>query len=133
MPFDLNGFTQTVFVPRTAQVAVPELSAWFAPGEPPEWEVRCLTGDEIYRANDAVNRGAQMLAMVEAMAGASASDKTAALKDILGVGESPPDELARRIEHLVYASINPVIDRQAAIKLFTAFPVVASRIGNKII
>ena len=130
--FDARRFTQTPLAPRTAELAVAELRPFFGPDDPLVWTVRGLTGDEIARANEATDRTAKLRAAMEAMlqAGAARKDAFAAL---LGTGDDVPDDLIKRYEHLIAGSVNPPCDRELAIKLFAAFPVVAFQLTNKIL
>lgn len=130
--FDLQRFSQAALNPRTAEIAVPDLRAFFAPDDAPVWTVRGLTGDEIARANEATDRTAKLRAAMEAMlnAGAARKDAFAAL---LGTGDDVPDDLIKRYEHLIAGSVEPPCDRELAIKLFAAFPVVAFQLTNKIL
>ena len=130
--FDTQRFTQTPLAPRTASVAVTELTHWFSPDEAPVWIVRGLTGDEIARANEAADRTAKLRAAMEAMlqAGSARKDAFAAL---LGTSDDVPDDLLKRYEHLIAGSVNPPADRELAIKLFATYPVVAFQLTNKIL
>lgn len=131
--FDLAGFRGAALAPRQAVVQVPELAHWF--DVPPEWTVRGLTGDEIARANEAVSRAALVASAVEALASGSAAktEQVEAMRGLLGCGTDTPADLVKRLDHLVFGSVSPEIDRDVAVRLFNSYPVVAYQLTNKIL
>jgi hypothetical protein len=132
--FDLAGFRGAALAPRTATVAVAELAPWF--GEAPaQWIVRGLTGEEIARANEAASRATLVASAVEALAAGSAAkaEQVEAMRGILGYGTDTPADLVKRLDHLVAGSVEPAIDREIAVRLFNAYPVVAYQLTNKIL
>jgi hypothetical protein len=131
--FDMSAFRGAALAPRQAVVQVPELAAWFE--GPAEWTVRGLTGDEIARANDGVSKAALVASAVEALAAGSAAraEQVEAMRGILGIGTDTPPDLVKRLEHLVFGSVAPEIDREIAVRLFAAYPVVAYQLTNKIL
>jgi hypothetical protein len=132
MGFDAQRFAATVLVARTTTVPVPELRPWFGESEP-VWTVRGLSGEEIARANEAESRNANVAAVAEALASAQSGDKADAIKTMLGVSNAVPAALAKRIDHLIFGSVEPAIDREMAVRLFEHFPVVAFGLTNKIL
>ncbi len=134
MSFDLERFRGAALAPHQAIVPVPDLAHWFNDA-PAEWIVRGLTGEEIARSNEASARHKLVGVAVEALASASAApaQQTEALKELLGYGGSVPEDLAKRLDHLVFCSIQPVIDRDIAVRLFAHYPVVAFTLTNKIL
>ncbi len=129
--FDSAAFTAASLAARTARVAVPDLQPWFGDSEP-VWQVRGLTGEEIARANEAPSRHASLAAAVDALAFAQADDKADAIKTLLGVSDAVPEDIAKRIDHLIAGSVEPTIDREVAIRLFQYFPTVAFSLTNTI-
>ena len=132
MSFDPQRFSQAPLAPRTAEVAVPDLAPWFEPDEKPAWIVRGLTGDDIARASEAADKAAKIRAAVQALLAAGEA-RQEAFAALLGVGDDVPDDLIKRYEHLMAGSVEPPCDRELAIKLFAAFPVVAYQLTNKIL
>lgn len=130
MPFDLQAFRAAQLAPRQAVVPVPDLAHWFD-GDP-VWTVRGLTGEEIARANDVTNRVRIYAATVEALASAARSEQADALKAMMGVTDVPED-LAKRIDHLTFGSVEPAISREDAVRLFRDYPIVAYQLTNKIL
>lgn len=133
--FDLQRFSGDCrsLIPRQARVPVPDLAHWFSDGAEPVWTVRGLTGAEIAKANDAASRTKLFAATVEALASAAHSDQADALKSLLGADGEPPEDLAKRFDHLTFGSVDPAISRESAVLLFSAFPVVAFQLTNKIL
>jgi hypothetical protein len=134
MNFDLERFRAASLAPRQAQIPVPDLAHFFAAGTEPLWTVRGLTGEEIARANDATQRGLTIGNAVEALAAAAnKGDQVDALKTLIGYGSEVPADLAKRLDHLCVGSIDPVIDRETAVRLFNNFPIVAYQLTNEIL
>lgn len=134
MTFDLERFRAASLSPREARVPVPDLRAWFANGADPVWTVRGLDGEEIARSNEASQRHALIANAVEALAAAAAKqDQVDALKTLVGYGAETPAELAKRFDHLVFGSVEPRIDREIAVRLFRAYPIIGYQLTNKIL
>lgn len=135
MTFDLARFRTVArsLTPREAVVQVLDLAHWFDDGAAAEWTVRGLTGIEIATANDASSRIKIYAATVEALASAAHSDQADALKSLMGANGEPPEDLAKRFDHLTFGSVNPAISREDAILLFATYPIVAYQLSNKIL
>jgi hypothetical protein len=133
--FDLQRFSGDCrsLAPRQARISVPDLAHWFTDAADPVWIVRGLTGAEIAKANDAASRTRLFAATVEALASAAHSDQADALKSLMGADGEPPEDLAKRFDHLTFGSVEPAISRENAVMLFAVFPVVAFQITNKIL
>jgi hypothetical protein len=114
---------------------VPDLAPFFSEGTEPVWIVRGLTGEEIARCNESNARHATIAATVQALANSAAAkaDTVEAMQSLLGFGTDVPEDLAKRFDHLTYGSVEPVIDRALAVKLFASFPIVAYQLSNKIL
>lgn len=135
MTFDLNRFRAASLAPRQASVPVPDLASFFDDGAEPVWVVRGMDGEEVARSNESTQRHALIANAVDALAAASASkgDQVDAIKTLIGYGTETPAELAKRFDVLVFGSIDPVIDREIAVRLFRAFPIVGYQLTNKIL
>lgn len=135
MPFNLDGFEAQQFEPRTARVSVPDLAQWFLEGETPEWEVRGLTAAEFYRAMEAFERQRVLVAAADISSEAvgAGAELAASLKRLLGVSKSAPPELAKRLEMLVFGSVEPKITLPLAVKLGENFPIEFALLTNKIV
>ncbi len=131
--FDLERFRAAQLGPREGDVRVPDLAHWFADGVEPVWRVRGLTGEEIARSNEASQRHETIASAVEAFASASGGDKACALSELIGYSGSVPADLAKRFDHLVFGSVEPKIDREIAVRIFKAYPVIGFMLTNKIL
>lgn len=130
--FDAAKFSRAQFEPRTARVEVPDLAQWFG-DEPPVFVVRGLTAFELARAADAEAKNKQLGSVVEVLSSVSQSEQVAALKDQLGLGDATHPEIAKRIEHLVMGSVEPVLTMDVAVKLATVYPAEFYQLTNQII
>ena len=132
MSFDSKKFMKTKFTPRTGDVPVPDMKEFFPEGAEATWKVRGLTGQELGRANDAADRNKNIGAILEGLAGAAAKEKAESLKQLLGIGVVPQD-IAKRLEHMVVASVDPVCTLDLAVRVCEVFPIEFFQITNKII
>lgn len=132
MSFDMKKFMKTEFRDRTEDVPVPDLKEWFPEDAEAVIKVRGLTGPEMARVNDAVSRNRNLAGMLEALSSVNASEKIEALKDSLGFAGKVPDDLAKRVEQLVIAAIDPEFNYEQAVKFFEVYPVEAWQVTNKI-
>lgn len=131
---DLSALRNANLAPRERDVPVPDLGVFFPEGEEPIWRVRGLTGEEIARANEASQRHTLIGHAVEALASAAAKEEQVdALRTLIGYGRSVPDDMAKRLDHLVAGSVAPTIDRELAVRLFQGFPIVAYKLTNVIL
>ncbi|NIC05267.1 hypothetical protein [Billgrantia bachuensis] len=136
MEFDVQKFTSAAFSPRTDEVPVEALRPFFkglSAKQKPKWKVRGLTGAELALCNEAQARNRNRNAIAEGML-SGVDDKVAeAVKALLGADGKVPDELAKRIEMLVIASVEPACTHQVAVKLAEAFPVEFNQLTNEIV
>jgi len=131
---DLQKFLNASLNLREASIPVPELAEFFEEKEP-TWTVRGLTAAELARTQDAAEAGANMAALVEALA--SGTDKAEAIKKLAGVPSNDvPKDVSRRIQLLVEGSVSPEIgenNRDVAVRLAETFPTVFYNLTNKIL
>jgi hypothetical protein len=133
MSFDLQRFLQARIALREKAVPVPDLAGFFPEGAEPVFVVRALSGEEIFRAADAGARDQKLVAAVQAIAGAAGADKFAeGFRDLLGA-EDVPEDMRRRIEHLLAGVVEPKLDREAVLRLIAFYPTVAGALHNEIL
>lgn len=140
MEFDIAKFTQTTFQPRTADVPVADLAPYFTglgkgegeKAETPVWTIRGMTGDELARANEAVDRNRSRSAIAQGLLSGKDDDVTDAVRELLGTGATVADDIAKRIEMLVTCSVAPECSHQVAVKLSQAFPIEFYQLTNRI-
>ena len=133
MGFNAKEFLKAKFEPRIEGVPVPDLRDFFKDGDEPVWKVRGLTGQELGRANEAAARNRSIKAIVEALAGQADKERAGAIQDLLGVGENVPEDIAKRIEHLVLGSVDPPCTQDLAVRLCEVFPVEFYQLTTKIL
>lgn len=132
MSFDLQAFLNAQISLREKRVPVPWLAHWFPEGETPMFTVRALSGEEIFRAADAETRDRKIVAAVQALAGSVQADQFAeAFRQAMG-GDDIPEEMRRRIEHLLAGVAEPKLDRPAVLRLIAFYPTVASDLHKEI-
>jgi hypothetical protein len=131
MSFDSKKFLKTKFTARSETVPVPDMKDFFPEGAEAVWKVRGLTGQELGRAAEAAERNKSISAIIEGLTGDASKEKTEALKNLLGIGVVPQD-IAKRLEHLVTGSIDPVCTLDLAVRVCEVFPVEFYQITNKI-
>jgi hypothetical protein len=122
MPFDIKKFAKAELIPRTRAVPLPDLKDYFAAGEEPVWTVRNLTGHELGKVNEAIDKNKAVAAVLEGIVSKIAKDKVDAIKASLGLDESTPNDIARRLEMLTLASVDPAIGHEVSVKLCEHFP-----------
>ena len=130
--FNTNKFMKENLAPKTEKIEVQNLSEFFSKDETPEFEVRALTGSELIRTNEAAETNKNLSAIVQALATGTQQGKTEALKELAGVSDDVPAELARRIEILMFGCVKPEVDRQFAVKMAEFYPADFVIITNRI-
>ena len=130
MPFDANALMRLPWAAPTATVDAPaELAAG---GAPARWTVRMATAEDIAVANDAVNRLANLRAMVEALVQAGSKDKAEALAAALGLDGQPPETYVRQLDFVIRCTVEPTVDREFALWLGRHFSLFFKALFEKI-
>lgn len=132
MGFNTKEFQKTEFVARTEKVRVADLSAWFDEGEEPVFVVRGLTFEELCKAESMADNSKAMLNLMASIQQRDGIAIGEGIKDAFGVGKETPANMIKRINHLVIASIDPVIDEELAVKIASTFPIEFTAVTNKI-
>lgn len=134
MSFDAKAFINERFEDRIMDVPVPDLKAWFTEDATPVWKIRGLTGDELGRVNEAVEKYKNLNALVTSLVGQDPRQKAEALKDVLGLGTTrTPENVVRELEIVCVGSVDPVCDMQLAVKLKDNFPIEFRQIAQAIL
>ena len=132
MSFDANLFLKATINHRESDVKVPALQDFFGKDEP-IFKVKALSGEQIAIVNEAAERNKNLNALMSALVGGSSEQKSAAVKSLMGVGsDEVPEDTAKRIEVLIMGSVDPVCDRDMAIKINEYFPLDFTKITNEI-
>ncbi len=109
---------------------MPELKPFFD-GDNPVWKVRGLTGQELGRANDAADRNKKIASVVEGITARSHKKIAKAVRQT--IDPDTPQDVAKRLEHLILGSLDPECDLELALKICERFPVEFYAITNKIL
>lgn len=132
MSFDVNKFQNAHYVQRTEDVPVDALKIFFGPKDKPVFRVRNLTGEELGRVNQAIQRHKKTAAILEGLLSNVNKEQIESIKKSIGSSDDVPDDIARRIEMLILGSIDPKIDLTFAKKLCRCFPIEFYEITNAI-
>ncbi len=132
MTFDSARFNATEFVPRQDKIAVPQLAAFFAEGEEAVWVVQSLTAEQNAIVNEAASRSQAVGTLVSAIMNSTMKERASAIQNMLGLGDSMPEDTVRRIEILVQGSVTPC-DRETAVNISIRFPEIFYKISNRIL
>ncbi len=131
MRFDTARFEAAQLQPRTSDVPVPGLAAFFAEGVEPVWRVRGLTAIELHESTDAGKRRHTVDNIIKAIS--EGGDQIKGLREAIGMPAAiVPAEVVKRQEMLRFGSIDPVIDLTVAVKLSESFPVEFLQLTNEI-
>ena len=133
MSFDIKGFLNERFEPRTVDYPVPILKPWFSNGKKPVWTIRSITAAEIGRADEAVANEGLTTQILEAVTSMNSPEVSAKIKELVGKSGDKPKTIAKRIYHLMYGSVSPKCDLELAVKLCDTFPVVFYELTNEIL
>jgi hypothetical protein len=133
MGFDAEKFLNTRLQPRTADVPVPGLADWFDGEDPPVWQVRGITGQELGQAKQAVESRKDIAALVAGILGGQSREKADAARKIMNLDDTVPAHVALRIHLVRLGSVAPESDEDLAVKLCTCFPVEFELIAKKIL
>ncbi|MEW6505519.1 MAG: hypothetical protein AB1457_16295 [Chloroflexota bacterium] len=131
MSFDFRGLKYAA--PRTLEIEVPELvDIWGGEGTP-LWKIRSLSGDEIGFANQQASEETQrrLKGLTEAIATGAGIGK--AIEELAGEPGKVSPEGLKRTYFLVFGSVDPKIDFDAATKLRRACYPVFLRLTDQII
>lgn len=130
--FDLKAFMRETFTPREEEVRIPELAGFFPEGADPVFRVRSLTGEELARVQEAAQRNKDLATLAAGLVSNSDNERIAALREALGVGDSVPDEMAKRMAMVEMGCVSPKLDTLAVVKLFKVLPVDMYNLATKI-
>jgi len=132
MGFDFNKFETADFKFREKRIPVPELSSFFADGDPAEWVVRNLTGAELAAVRDSVQRAKDLESIIEGLASGGGKEKVQAVMAAMGIDGGTPDDHVRRLAMLEAGTVSPKIQRKHAVRLGEVFPVLFTTLTNEI-
>ena len=133
MSFDINRFMNQKFSPRTEDVPVPDLKAFFDKKEKTVITVRGLTGEELARVNEHVEKYRAVGKLIENFVSGKDAEKISAIKESMGITDKVPEDFAKRLQMLVTGSVSPQFVQDQAVKLARVFPIEFYSLTNTII
>lgn len=132
MAFDKGKWAAQTLVPRTAEVAIPECERYFGQDERPVFLVRGLTGEELARVRSAGEVDKRLEEWMKGVVASGRVTRIATFRELLGLGESVPEDLAMRYQMLAEGSVEPDFNHTEAVKFFHDFPHTALLLTKKI-
>jgi hypothetical protein len=133
MSFNVEKFDAAQVTIVTKTIPVPELKAFFGEDEKAEWEVRGMTGTELFIANEAASVASKTKVIIEAIASGTEAGLKKGLNTFLNKNDQmTPEELVRRHKMLELASIPPCPEN-VCVKLAHNKPTTFTKITNEII
>ena len=130
--FNAIMFERAIYEPRTEELEIELMAAFFPEGEKPLFTVRGLTADEVARTNKAVENGKTAEALIKALACSDQEGLVDGLKAQLGYGDAVDGEVSRRIELIIYGTVSPKLPRELIVKISNTMPTVFYLLSNKI-
>lgn len=130
MPFNVDRFESQEFQPRTRDVVLPSLKAFFDKDEKPVFTVRGLNSNELHRAVNASQSNKQVANIVSAIA--ESGDQAAAIRKAIGLGEEVPGEVSKRMEMLKCGLVSPELGMGQVVKFAETFPIEFMQLTNDI-
>lgn len=131
MSFNQQAFMKAQYQPRTADVDVPGLAAYFEGEENPVWTVKGQTASEVAKAIEAATKNKNISSVLEAIG--SSKIKVDELKEAIGISDDTPRDIVKRLEQLAQCSVSPEIDLSCAVKLAESHPIEFYILTNKIV
>lgn len=128
--FNANAFNNAQWSPRTEAIAVPDLIDFFD-GAEPMIKVRGLTANELARCNEAATKRSNINLVISQLA--LSQEHLSDIKKLLGNSDDVPGEIAKRLEMLTLAAIDPKFTLDTVIKLADCFPLLFYELTNKIL
>lgn len=123
MAFNEKKFMRQNFTPRTKDVKVPDMKDFFDDGSEPVFHVRGLTGPELARVHEAVDKHRDLAGLIDGLLSGQSQEKIEAIRTSLGITDDIPAEIARRLEMITIGSLNPAISLDVAVKLCDVYPI----------
>lgn len=123
MAFNEKKFMSTNFTPRTKDVKLPDLKDFFDEGSEPVFKVRGLSGNELARVHEAADKHRNIAGLIAGLMSNQAQEKIDAVRAAMGVTEDVPSEIARRLEMISIACMEPKISMEASVRLAEVYPI----------
>jgi len=131
MAFNQQAFMKAQYQPRTADVDVPSLAAYFDDEEKPVWTVKGQTASDVAKAIEAAAKNNNISSIIEAIG--KSNVQVDELKKAIGISDDTPQDIVKRLEQLTQCSVSPAIDLSCAVKLAESHPIEFYILTNKIV
>lgn len=105
--FDTKRFMKEKFEPRTAELPMSELKAYFDEGEPAVFIIRCLEGIEIGKAKEAAARNRNIKAILEGIISQRSDEVKEAIQKLIGTSDDVPQDIAEKAEYVLAGLVEP--------------------------
>lgn len=132
MSFNIQKFKTSKLQFREATIELPELQCFFEADEKPAFKIRNLSANEIAKINDAVRQNKDIGALITNLMSNDSLDKITAIKEALGMTDSVPDDVVKRIATMELGTIEPKFDQETCVRFATHFATQFYAITNKI-
>ena len=133
MSFNTQQFAAAKYTARTTAVAAPALAQFFADDATPQFIVRGLTAAELGKANEEAANNRNMAAIAAGLVAAEDGEKTAAIRELVGLGDDVPDDIVKRHSLLTLASVDPQLDHSTVVLIAQRHPIEFYELTNKIL
>ena len=124
MSIDIKKLQSQKWEKRTKVIPVPRLKDWANDKKKPTWTIQSLGTTEIWKAEVAASEESRNAVeqLSTALVGKDIGEAAEAVKALVGVSVDIPQEMAKRIFLLTFASIDPVCDLTTAGIIHEHFP-----------
>ena len=130
--FDAAKFQRQDFYTRVEEVQIDVMAPFFPEGELPIFKIKCLSADEVARTNDAIKTAKMAESMLDALSTMNKPDMVKSFKDQLGYGNDVNADVQRRIELIIYGTIEPALPRELIVKMAENLPTAFYKLSNRI-
>jgi hypothetical protein len=132
---DVKALQKQKWEKRTKVIPVPRLKDWATDKKKPTWTIESLGTKEIWKAEVAASEESRNAVeqLSGALVGSDIGEAAEAIKTLVGVSADIPQELAKRIFLLTFASVEPKCDLTTAGIICDHFPTDFLKITQEIL
>ncbi len=122
MAFDIKKFNNANFKPRTREVEVAALQAFFDADEKPVFTLRNLSAEEFAAVRESAEKASKREAITAGLVSPDHKEQVNAIRTALGIAGDMPVDLIKRFDVLTFGCMQPVLDRETVIKFARHYP-----------
>ncbi len=130
--FDSAKFERQEFHHRTEELELDVMAPFFPEGERPIFKIRSLSSDEVARTNDVIKTAKLAEGMLEALLTNNKADIAKELRNQLGYGKDVNADVQKRIEVIIYGTVEPKLPRELIVKMAENLPKAFFKMSNGI-